>query len=251
MDALPIFVNLRRRNVILIGDSEAADAKRRLIERAGGVAVGEDAQAALAVVALDAPEEAAARLQSRGLLVNVPDRPELCDFTMPAIIDRAPVLIAVSTAGRSAGLAKALRQRIEAMLPARLGALADALYAARAAIRGRWPDTADRRRAIDAALSEGGALDPLAEDAAERVGAWTEGEAAPTGLVRIRLSSPDPDDLTLRTARLLGQADRVYHRAEVPDAILVRARADAARIPCDAPPADLPPGLHIDLDFAP
>ena len=120
MHSLPIFARLTGRNVILIGDGEAAAAKRRLLDRAGAVVVGEDGVAALAIVAVedDAKAEAVVgRLKARGILVNAVDRVALCDFTLPAIIDRDPVLIAIGTGGASAGLAKALRQRLEAMLP--------------------------------------------------------------------------------------------------------------------------------------
>jgi uroporphyrin-III C-methyltransferase/precorrin-2 dehydrogenase/sirohydrochlorin ferrochelatase len=256
MHSLPIFVDLRGQPVILLGDGEAAAAKRRLIERAGGRPVDEaDGAARFAFVACtdDAAAEAAtARLKSRGLIVNVTDRPALCDFTLPAIVDRDPVLIAIGTAGRSAGLAKALRQRLEALLPAGLGALAEALFAARAAIRVRWPDADARRRAIDAGLSEGGPLDPFTDAAPGAVDGWLAAAQvdAADRLVTIRLRSADPDDLTLGEARLLGQADRIFHRPDVPAAILTRARADAARDACAAPPAAPGPGLSIDLGFA-
>jgi uroporphyrin-III C-methyltransferase/precorrin-2 dehydrogenase/sirohydrochlorin ferrochelatase len=68
--------------------------------------------------------------------------------------------------------------------------------------------------------------------------------------VEIRLISADPDDLTLRQARLLAQADRLYHRADMPTAILDRARADAVRVACPAAPLDPGIGLSIDLGFA-
>ena len=234
MNQLPLFVNLSGMPVILLGDGEMAEAKRRLIERAGGLCVGEDDRAArIAIVALE--DEGAAilavgRLKARGLLVNAVDRPALCDFTTPAIIDRDPVLIAIGTGGASAGLAKALRQRLEAMLPARLGSLARALDAARDAIRARWPGGPERRRAIDAALAPGGALDPLAEQGDDAVAAWLAhgGEGVGSGLYTIAIASPDPDDLTLRQVRLLGSADLVLHPADMPMAILARARADAA-----------------------
>ena len=232
MHSLPIFVRLRGRPVILIGEGETANAKRRLLDRAGAVVVGEDADAPLAIVALDDPGEAVDRLKARGVLVNAVDRPDLCDFTLPAIVDRDPVLVAVGTGGVSAGLAGALRQRLERQLPASLGALAADLQARRAEMKARWPDPADRRRAIDAVL-EGG-----------------EVSAAPDRLIRLSLASADPDELTLRQARLLGQADRVYHRPDVPAAILDRVRADAARIACAEPPPDPGSGLSIELAMA-
>ncbi len=249
MHSLPVFLRLTGRPVILTGAGEAAEAKRRLLERAGALVVGEDAAASLAIVA-DGDEAVVARLRARGVLVNATDRPELCDFTLPAIVDRDPVLIAIGTGGASAGLAKALRQRIEALLPARLGALATALHAARDAIRARWPDAGARRRAIDAGLAAGGAIDPLGAGV-EGVERWLAGvnDAGRGGLVHVRLHSGDPDDLTLRMARLLGEADRVYHAPDVPDAILDRARADAARIGADRPPAEPGAGLSLWLEM--
>ena len=237
--------------MILVGDGEAAAAKRRLLERAGARIVGEESEAAIAIVAQDDPEPAVARLRARGILVNAVDRPDLCDFTLPAILDRDPVLIAIGTGGASAGLAKALRQRLELLLPARLGNLADSLHAARAAIRKRWPDAADRRRAIDAALAPGGPLDPFAAQPDDAVAGWTKSAAAKPASARIaiRLRSPDPDDLTLGEARALGGADRIYHRPNVPSAILDRARADAVRIACVAAPDAEEPGLTIDLGW--
>jgi uroporphyrin-III C-methyltransferase / precorrin-2 dehydrogenase / sirohydrochlorin ferrochelatase len=251
MHQLPIFLNLTGRTVVLVGEGEAAEAKARLIERAGGRIVPAWEQGAtIAFVALDDESEArtaATALRAHGLLVNVVDRPDLCDFTTPAIVDRAPVTIAIGTGGASAGLAKAVRQRIEALLPARLGALASALHAARDAMKVRWPAAADRRRAIDAALASGGALDPLAGDAADKLESWLASEAAiqPSRLETIHLTSPDPDDLTLRAARLLGEADHIFHPAAIPAAILARARADAVRHVADMPPADPPPGLSL------
>ncbi len=168
MHSLPLSLKIDGQPVILIGEGEAAQAKRRLIERAGGIPVGQDdaraAQARIAFVAVDAPEAIAEELKASGRLVNVVDRPELCDFTTPAIIDRDPVLIAISTGGASSGLAAALRQRLEDFLPSGLGALANALKAARRAMRTRWPDAGDRRRALGRALAPGGLLDPLTDD---------------------------------------------------------------------------------------
>lgn len=236
MHSLPIFLRVSGQPVILIGTGEAADAKRRLIERAGGLIVGEaDAQARIAFVAIEDRMEAAqvaARLKVRGLLVNVVDQSALCDFTTPAIVDRNPVLIAVATGGASAGLAKTVRQRIERLLPQRLGDLAKALGDARSRMRIRWPDPLLRRHALDRALQEGGALDPLRDLGPDAVSHWLDqADSAPASRSEtIQLISLDPDDLTLRTARLLGEADRIIHDEQVPPAILSRARADALRI---------------------
>ena len=222
--------------MILLGQGEMADAKRRLYERAGAeITDDEHSDAALAVVAIedDAEAEAAvARLKHGGMLVNAVDRSALCDFTTPAIIDRDPVLIAIGTGGASAGLAKALRQRLEQLLPASLGPLAKALLAARDRIKSIWPDGADRRRAIDAALDPGGPLDPFAAAQDGAVDQWLDSpeDIALTGIIDIELTSNDPDDLTIRQARLLGQADLILAGEGVSDAILNRARADAQRL---------------------
>jgi uroporphyrin-III C-methyltransferase/precorrin-2 dehydrogenase/sirohydrochlorin ferrochelatase len=231
MHSLALFHRIAGQPVIVLGEGEAAEAKRRLVERAGGVCVGEDhAGARLAFIAMEAPEAAAQRLKARGLLVNVTDRPELCDFTVPSLLERGPVLVAVSTGGVSAGLAKALRLRLEALLPASLGDLATGLGAARARLRARWSDAAQRRNAIDVGLAAGGPLDPLDEGSAGRLSDWLESATSSRPWrIEIVLTSTDPDDLTLRQARALGQADLILHDSDVPPAILNRARADAMR----------------------
>ena len=246
MQQLPIFLNLTGQHVLIVGNGEAAAAKARLITRAGGRIVGSLTDGPrLAFVALDDDDDAAAaatELRAAGLLVNVVDRPALCDFTTPAIIDRAPVTIAIGSAGASAGLAKALRQRLEALLPANLGTLAAALASARDALRARYPDKDARRRAIDASLEPGAPLDPMGaggEGGAAAVSAWLTAPNAANRAARVEvitLTSPDPDDLTVRQARWLASADLVVHSADVPPAILARARADAARVEGDAVP---------------
>jgi uroporphyrin-III C-methyltransferase/precorrin-2 dehydrogenase/sirohydrochlorin ferrochelatase len=205
-------------------------------------------------------EAAAINLRCAGLLVNVVDRPELCDFTTPSLLDRRPLLVAIGTGGASAGLAKHVRLRLERFLPSTLGRLADALASARPALRKRLPDGTERRRAVDEALREGGALDPLDPQAYSRVEQWASGAAAAgtpdSAQYAFTVASADPDDLTVRQSRLLGEADTILLDGAVPASILARARADAQRITigdeaADAAAAARRDGLTVTLHWRP
>ena len=239
--SLPLFHQVAGQAVLVLGEGPAAEPKRRLVERAGGVIVDDLARAVdegvrIAFIAYDdarACEVAAINARCAGMLVNVVDRPELCDFTTPSILDRDPLLVAIGTGGASAGLAKHVRLRLERVLPDTLGLLAKALEAARPVLRTRFPDGADRRRAVDAALREGAALDPFDPQSFQQVDAWLSGDAAGDAgaIFDFTLTSADPEDLTLRQARWLGEADVLLLDGDVPSAILARARADAARRP--------------------
>ncbi|KEO90964.1 siroheme synthase [Erythrobacter longus] len=247
--SLPLFHNIKGQSVLVLGDGDAAEPKRRLVERAGGI-IEDDQQRAIdegvriAFVAYEdakACEVAAINLRCAGMIVNVVDRPDLCDFTTPSILDRNPVLIAVGTGGASAGLAKHVRLRLERILPQSLGELAKRLFAARPMIRKAYPDGTSRRRAIDEALREGGALDALEAKSAQAVEEWAQGAARTPQSFGGRneafvVTSSDPEDLTLRQARLLGEADAVCAARDVAPEILARARADAVRITCEKGP---------------
>lgn len=243
--SLPLFHQITGQAVLVLGDGPAAEPKRRLVERAGGVIVDDLARAVdegvrIAFIAFDdarACEVAAINARCAGMLVNVVDRPELCDFTTPSILDRDPLLVAIGTGGASAGLAKHVRLRLERVLPASLGLLAKALEAARPGLRERFPEGAERRRAVDAALCEGGPLDPLDPQSFQKVELWLAGSktAHDGAVIALTLTSADPEDLTLRQARLLGEADLLLLDGNVPASILARARADAERSALDDP----------------
>ncbi|MEO1968387.1 MAG: siroheme synthase [Sphingomonadaceae bacterium] len=256
MHSLALFHRIAGSRVVVVGEGIAAQAKRRLVERAGGICCSEAEahQARLAFVAVDLdekPEIIARRLKQRGLLVNVADRPELCDFTLPSILERDPVIVAVSTGGASAGLAKHLRLHLEAFLPASLGRLAQGLAEARDKIRARWPDPDHRRIALDEALSTGGPLNPLEDHDNGEIDRWLERSDATnvSVVIELQIGSDDPDDLTLKQARLLGQADCIVYEASIAPEILTRARADAARLTfCnEQPDAKDRPGLTLVL----
>ncbi len=259
MKSLPLFHQIAGKPVIVLGEGEMAEPKRRLVERAGAMIIddlqqGVDEGARLAFVAHDDAamcEADAIRLRCAGVLVNVVDRPDLCDFTTPSILDRDPVLVAVGTGGASAGLAKQLRLRLEKLLPDDLGALAEKLFATRAGIKARFPEMPDRRRALDAAMNEGGPLDPLREGGADRLDDWLGNacDIARSQVIEFEITSDDPEDLTIRQGRLLGSADVVIADPAIPVAILNRARADAQRLtlPHDGHDGEVPEGLVIVL----
>ncbi len=261
--SLPLFHQITGQPVLVLGDGPAAEPKRRLVERAGGVIVNDLARAIdegvrIAFIAYDdarACEVAAINARCAGMLVNVVDRPALCDFTTPSILDRDPLLVAIGTGGASAGLAKHVRLRLERLLPETLGQLAKALEAARPALRQKFPDGADRRRAVDAALAENGALDPFDGASFQKVDTWLAGaeRLSSSETFAITLTSPDPEDLTLKQARLLGQADLLLIDGAVPTAILARARADAARERMGAQDTGTaqPAGLTLILHWRP
>jgi uroporphyrin-III C-methyltransferase/precorrin-2 dehydrogenase/sirohydrochlorin ferrochelatase len=234
MDALPLFVVLKGQPVLVLGEGEAAAAKARLVEEAGGIVVADSsAGARIAFVALEeGAEAAAAELRAAGLLVNVVDRPELCDFTVPAIVDRTPVLLAVGTGGASASLSKALKERLETWAPPTLGALAEAVRAARGAVGAVHRDVPARRDFWARAFAPGAALDPLVPnpDPAARISAALAGAAgAEQRLDEIMLGPDGADGLTLAQLRLMQQADLVLHEAGTPSEVLALVRRDASR----------------------
>ncbi len=262
MRILPLSFDIKGKPVIVVGDGEMAEAKARLILSASGEALRLDPDAApdalclpparLAFIAVAEPalaERWASALKARGLAVNVVDRPDLCDFQVPAIVDRGTVSIAIATGGRSASLAKALRERLEAWLPPTLGQLADSIARRRPDVS-RHATTVEARRAFwDRLLAPGGALDPFAAtaDPDAVIDAELEGKTRPAQeILTLDLASPDPEDLSLRQLRLLQRADVILYDPDVPPALLAplldKARRDAARLPL-AEGADIPTGL--------
>jgi len=173
-----------------------------------------------------------------GIPVNVVDRPELCGFTMPAIVDRDPVLVAISTGGASPLLARRVRARIEALLPARLGHLARFADRFRKAIRQVVPNGTVRRR-LWQKVFDGEVADAVLrgdEAAASKTMLAminsVSAQGALSGSVAIVGSGPgDPELLTLRALRFLEQADVVIHDRLVGPEVLDLARRDATFVP--------------------
>lgn len=263
MRHFPIFVSLENRRVVLSGGGEAALAKLRLLlktearievfatdpasdilgwEDEGRLAVirrplnaGDVSGAVLFYAAdEDAAEDArtSAIARAEGALVNIIDNLHDSAFITPAIVDRDPVTVAIGTEGAAPVLARAIKADLEARLPASLGLLArigksfrrmaEALPMGRAR-RDFWSDYyfgAGPRAAQQGAEALRPALDDLLADHLSR--------SARAGHVSFVGSGPgDPDLLTLRARRALGEADVVIHDRLVPQTILELARREA------------------------
>jgi uroporphyrin-III C-methyltransferase/precorrin-2 dehydrogenase/sirohydrochlorin ferrochelatase len=175
--------------------------------------------------------------EARNIPVNVVDDREASRFIVPAIIDRDPVLVAVSTGGTSPVLARRLRERLEALIPARIGELASWLRALREATRRKLRDTGERRRFFEAVV-DGPAAQRFIEgdhQGAQRIAqqllATTSIAPRAAGAVTLVGAGPgDPELLTLKALRALQDADVILHDRLVPAAVLDLARRDAARI---------------------
>lgn len=250
MQFLPVFLDLRGRRALVLGTGEVAERKADALRRAGSLVELADrfdpAQLQGCAVAIgadaDLPELEAlsAAARAAGIPVNVVDRPALCSFITPSVIDRDPLLVAVSTGGAAPVLARLVRARIEALIPpawGRLAALADSL---KMEIRRALPDTVRRRRMLERTL--GGRVadlvfageDDRARDEMLREVAAAERDAAEgreAGIVHLVGAGPGAADLlTLRAHRLMGEADVIVHDPDVTGEVLDMARRDAERV---------------------
>jgi uroporphyrin-III C-methyltransferase/precorrin-2 dehydrogenase/sirohydrochlorin ferrochelatase len=249
--SFPLFLKLEGRPVLLVGAGSAAAAKLRLLHAAGArvtvvdVATPENFAAAELVFGATGSEASdravAEQARAAGKLVNIVDRPELSDFTMPAIVDRGDIVVAVSTHGASPVLAQRVRAAIESVLPPGLGRLAQFAQRFRSAIQARIADNSSRRRFWDQVLGGPIAAAVLAGDEkratrdlirAINLSGGDRGEPkAETGRVSLVGAGPgDPELLTLRAARALREADVIVHDKLVDPSVLEYARRDARRI---------------------
>jgi uroporphyrin-III C-methyltransferase/precorrin-2 dehydrogenase/sirohydrochlorin ferrochelatase len=281
MDYFPLFLDLRGRPVLLVGGGAVASRKLALLLEAGArvtvvaPALGEalrgpplagrfswrEARFEPAMVggqrlvvaatgdrAVNA--EVAAACARAGLPVNVVDDPVLSSAIVPAIVDRSPLVIAISSAGTAPMLARLVRERLEAAIDESFGALARLLARARRRIVTALPDSGARRRfygdalagpvaslvragrehEAEAALQR--ALEAATAPAAPgRAAAGAAAQAPARGRVLLVGAGPgDPGLLTLRALRALQEADVVLHDGLVSDEVLALVRRDARRI---------------------
>jgi len=266
MDFLPIFLNIRGESCLVVGGGEVAARKCALLLRAGArvtvltPALGGELEADLAAARIahraasfseedvagyalviaatdhDAVNRAvAAAARARHIPVNVVDRPALCSFIMPSIVDRAPVIVAVSSGGASPVLARLLRARLETLIPAGYGRLAALAAAFRDQVKARFRPPERRRfweRVLQGPIAElvfNGREDEARAALEETLGdarlAFSGGEVSLIGA-----GPGDPDLLTFRALRLMQQADVVVYDRLVSKPILDLVRREADRI---------------------
>ena len=266
MDYLPIFLAVRGEPCLLVGGSPAAEPKARLLLRAGArlvvvatsltpglreLTAGDEVTwrrrefrerdldgMRLVIVAADddalahAVAEAAKR---RDIPVNAVDRRSLCSFILPSILDRSPLVAAVSTGGAAPILARILRARLETIIPAQYGRLARFLGDVRPEVLRRITNARLRRRFFEGVVEGPIGEQVLAgreDDAREAMtSALADYESAGSGEVYLVGAGPgDPDLLTFRALRLMQQADVVVYDRLVSNAVLDLTRRDAERI---------------------
>ena len=268
MRFLPVFLDLSSGHVVLVGSGPQAIAKLHLLRAAGanvrwfspqtdvaeelllashyagriGVAIGEpvedDLAGALAVVTAarnEIDERLAARARALNIPVNIVDRPDISTFIFPAVVDRGDVVVAIGTGGASPVLARRLREKIEAILPARIGEFAALMQRYRSHLAAvRRPGFSLRRfweRVIDGPIGAAFLSGRSREAETALIRAIETASMAlddRRGVVHLVGAGPgDPDLLTLRALHALQSADIVFYDELVGSDILGRGRRDA------------------------
>ncbi|WP_420549977.1 siroheme synthase CysG [Curvivirga sp.] len=268
MSYFPLFMTMKARPALVIGGDELAARKVRLLEKASArihvMAVemccelqekaesgkiewlkGEtphviSSEYAFVVSATGIDEldrEVSEKARESNVPVNVVDRPELSDFIFPAIIDRSPVMVAVSSGGTAPVLARRIRAQIETLLPTNIGRLADLSEKFRGAVKALFPTERQRRAFWERYFDGEAASNFLAgneDDAQEKlmtaVNDASNGKIGEGRVLLVGAGPGDPDLLTMRAFRALQNADLIVTDRLVDDRILDLARRDAERL---------------------
>jgi len=245
VDAFPAFFPLAGRTVVIVGAGEQAEAKVRLFAGSPAVLLRLEGEAALrpeayegaALAFIASPDDAfaeaaAGAARAAHVPVNVVDRPSLCDFTTPAVIDRGAVVAAIGTGGASPMLATLLRHDIETRVPEGAGRVAALFASLQDEVRQALPEAHRRRAFLRAALAGPAADAAMRGDQAEAVRRLREAlaqDAPGVGSVQFIDARGPADRLTLRAARALAAADVLVCDADAHEDVLALARRDAER----------------------
>ncbi len=186
----------------------------------------------------DCKADAIALVRAAGLPINVVDRPDLCDFTVPSILQRGEIVAAIGSGGAAPVLAKKVRTQLETLLPKNLGPLSEMAKAFRPKVYEALDDSTKRRQFWEAALNGrpadlaiAGDLDGAQAALEETLTSFADPKSE-TGPVHIVGAGPgDPELLTLKAFRLIQNADVVFHDRLVSDEIMDLIRRDADRVP--------------------
>jgi len=266
MDYLPIFCRLDNKPVLLVGGGEVAERKARLLLDAGArltvVSPALDPELAalaasgtiewlagefepaqltgkwLVVAATDRREVNALVYQSAnqaGIFANVVDDPKRSSFIMPSIIDRSPLMVAISSGGKAPVLARLLREKLEALLPQHLGAVAAFAGGLRARVKTRFASMGERRQFWERLLGAdrlGQALARGDKASANQLAdaLFAEDASAKGEVILVGAGPGDPGLLTLHALRHMQQADLVVYDRLVSDEVMALVRRDARRI---------------------
>ncbi|QDX29107.1 siroheme synthase CysG [Dickeya poaceiphila] len=265
MNYLPIFADLRQRPVLVVGGGEVATRKIDLLLRAGAdvrVAarslceplhalyqagqlawVAQDFSPALldnVFLVIAATDDGVLnatvfeQANQRQLLVNVVDDQPKCSFIFPSLIDRSPLMVAISSGGQAPVLARLLREKLEALLPTRLGQMAELAGKWRGRIKQRLVSVTERRRfwerIFTGRFSSLVAAGQLAEAEQELTLQLTQPDARQGEVALVGAGPGDAGLLTLRGLQVIQQADVVLYDHLVSDDVLDLVRRDAERI---------------------
>ena len=264
MEYFPIFLDLKGRKALIVGGGEAAARKLRLLQKAGaqvtvvsrapndeigrsgvsiirrGFVAGDVLGRTIVFAASEddtIDDRVAEAASTQGIPFNVLDRAETSSFIVPAIVERDPVVVAISSAGAAPVLARRLREAIERLLPARLGRLARFADGFRGAVKGLVPESAQRRRFWERFFDSPVAEAVLSGDEGRaREGMLTlvnsrAGDPQEAGTVHLVGAGPgSPDLLTLRALQVMQRADVVVYDRLVGPQILDLVRRDAERL---------------------
>lgn len=282
MALFPFFAQLKNKHVLVVGGGAIAERKIRLLLKTQALLTVralefnegvrqlaehpqvELSQGAFTLDLLDAVQLVIAATDNadvnaliagaandRAIFVNVVDDPELSTIQVPAIIDRRPLMIGVSSSGAAPMIARAVRELVESVLDEGLGHLAELVQEYRPQIKQRWPNLA-QRRAFYSKLMSGPIVALLREQQWEQARllleqslVQDEQKSLKGAVIMVPVEDSDRGQLTLNILRALNQADWIVHSPGVDESILELARRDADRFSW---PATVPSvSMHVSL----